>query len=113
LNSPSDFLEVPFGLSRYHMFRSELELAQCFAEDLLRLSRGRHDTEGSFSVTCHPAGICFLPAGLFLPGRIWKQGFRFTIQSPTNSQRSQLPSGGHYRGSWGLPSSVSASLTKR
>jgi class 3 adenylate cyclase/predicted ATPase len=46
LDSPSDFLEVPFGLSRYHMFRGELESAQCFAEDLLRLSRGRNDTGG-------------------------------------------------------------------
>jgi class 3 adenylate cyclase/predicted ATPase len=46
LDSPSDFLEVPFGLSRYHMFRGELELAQYFAEDLLRLSRGRNDTGG-------------------------------------------------------------------
>jgi tetratricopeptide (TPR) repeat protein len=46
LDSPSDFLEVPFGLSRYHMFRGELDLAQCSAEDLLRLSRRRNDTGG-------------------------------------------------------------------
>ncbi|RRH90952.1 hypothetical protein EH240_32530 [Mesorhizobium tamadayense] len=46
LGSPSEFLRVPFGQSRYHAFRGELDLAHRFDEDLLRLSRERNDPAG-------------------------------------------------------------------
>jgi predicted ATPase len=46
LGSPSEFLWVPFGQSRYHVFRGELDLAQRLDEDLLRLSRQRNDSGG-------------------------------------------------------------------
>src|ERR1700730_8199973 len=46
LGSPREFLGVPFGQSRYHMFRGELDRAQSLAEDLLRLSRQRNDAAG-------------------------------------------------------------------
>jgi predicted ATPase len=46
LGSPSEFLHVPLGQSRYHLFRGELDLAQRFAEDLLRLSLQRNDSAG-------------------------------------------------------------------
>jgi predicted ATPase len=46
LGSPSEFLHVPFGQSRYHMNRGELDLAQRLGEDLLRLSGQRNDTAG-------------------------------------------------------------------
>ena len=46
LDSPSEFLGVPYGQSRYHMFRGELDLAQHLDEDLLRLSRQRYDSAG-------------------------------------------------------------------
>jgi len=46
LGSPAEFLWVPFGQSRYHVFRGELDLAQSFDEDLLRLSRRRDDSGG-------------------------------------------------------------------
>ncbi len=46
LGSPSEFLGVPLGQSRYHMWRGELDLAQRLAEDLLRLSRRRNDSAG-------------------------------------------------------------------
>src|SRR6202011_2489904 len=39
LGSPSEFLQVPYGQSFYHMYRGELDLAQRLDEDLLRLSR--------------------------------------------------------------------------
>src|SRR5262249_5260476 len=47
LSFPPEYLHVPYGQSRYHMYRGEFDLAQCFAEDLLRLSRERN----------HPAGL--------------------------------------------------------
>jgi predicted ATPase len=46
LGSPSKFLQVPFGHSRYHMFRGEFDLAQRLDEELLRLSRQRNDSAG-------------------------------------------------------------------
>ena len=46
LGSPSEFLHVPYGQSRYHVYRGELDLAQRLDEDLLRLSRQRNDSAG-------------------------------------------------------------------
>jgi hypothetical protein len=46
LGSPSEFLQIPFGQSRYHLFRGELDLALRLDEDLLRLSCQRNDAAG-------------------------------------------------------------------
>jgi predicted ATPase/class 3 adenylate cyclase len=46
LGSPLEFLHIPYGQSRYHALRGELDRAQSIAEDLLRLSRQRNDTAG-------------------------------------------------------------------
>jgi len=46
LGSPSEFLQVPYGQSRYHAVRGELDLAQRLDEDLLRVSRRRNDSAG-------------------------------------------------------------------
>jgi tetratricopeptide (TPR) repeat protein len=46
LGSPSEFLHVPYGQSRYHVYRGELDLALGLDEELLRLSRQRNDTAG-------------------------------------------------------------------
>jgi predicted ATPase len=46
LGSPSEFLGVSYGQSRYHMFRGELDLALRLDEDLLRLSCQRNDSGG-------------------------------------------------------------------
>ena len=46
LGSPSEFLQIPYGLSRYHAYRGELDLAIRLEEDLLRLSRQRNDSGG-------------------------------------------------------------------
>jgi predicted ATPase len=46
LGSPSEFVEIPFGLSRYHAYRGEVDLALRLDEDLLRLSRQRNDSVG-------------------------------------------------------------------
>jgi predicted ATPase len=46
LGFPSEFLQIPYGQSAYHLNRGELDLAQRLAEDLLRLSRQRDDSAG-------------------------------------------------------------------
>jgi class 3 adenylate cyclase/predicted ATPase len=46
LGSPAEFVLVPYGKSRYHAFRDELDLAMRLDEDLLRLCRQRNDTAG-------------------------------------------------------------------
>jgi predicted ATPase len=46
LGFPPEFLQIPYGQSRYHMFRGELDLSQRLNEDLLRLSRQRNDPAG-------------------------------------------------------------------
>jgi predicted ATPase len=46
LGSPSEFLRVPFGQSRYHAFRGEFDLALHLDADLLRLSGHRNDSAG-------------------------------------------------------------------
>jgi predicted ATPase/class 3 adenylate cyclase len=46
LGSSAEFLQIPYGQSRYHMNRGELDLAQRLDEDLLRLSRQRNNSAG-------------------------------------------------------------------
>jgi predicted ATPase len=46
LGAPSEFLQIPFGQSRYHYGRGELDLAQRLDENLLHLSRQRKDPAG-------------------------------------------------------------------
>jgi predicted ATPase len=46
LGSPSDFLRAPYGQSRYHAFRGELDLALRLDQDLLRLSHQHNDPGG-------------------------------------------------------------------
>jgi predicted ATPase len=46
LGSPSEFLQIPYGQSRYHAHRCEFDLAHRLDEDLLRLSRQRNDAAG-------------------------------------------------------------------
>jgi predicted ATPase len=46
LGSPSEFLQVPYRQSIYHMNRGELDLAHRLGEDLLRLSGQRSDSAG-------------------------------------------------------------------
>jgi class 3 adenylate cyclase/predicted ATPase len=46
LGSPSEFLHIPYGQSRYHLYRGETALALRLDEDLLRVSRQRNDFRG-------------------------------------------------------------------
>jgi class 3 adenylate cyclase/predicted ATPase len=46
LGSPPEFIQIPYGQSRYHAHRCEFDLAHRLDEDLLRLSRQRNDVAG-------------------------------------------------------------------
>jgi class 3 adenylate cyclase/tetratricopeptide (TPR) repeat protein len=46
LGSPSEFLHIPWGQSRYHIYRGEFDLALRSDENLLRLSGQRNDPAG-------------------------------------------------------------------
>ena len=68
LGSPSQYLHIPYGLSRHHAFRGEFDLAQRLDEELLQLSRQRNDTAGM--VLGHDcSGRDLLLAGKFAPSR--------------------------------------------
>jgi predicted ATPase len=68
LGSPSEFLQIPYGQSRYHAHRGELELARRLDKDLLRLSRQRNDAAGL--ILGHlSSGVNLMFAGMFAPSR--------------------------------------------
>jgi class 3 adenylate cyclase/predicted ATPase len=68
LGSPSEFLQIPYGQSRYHMFRGELDLSQRLNEDLLRLSRQRNDSAG-LVLGHYSSGCNLMFAGRFASSR--------------------------------------------
>jgi predicted ATPase len=68
LGSPSEFFQIPFGQSRYHMFRGELDFALRLDEDLLRLSRQRNDSAG-LVLGLGSSGLNLMFAGRFASSR--------------------------------------------
>jgi class 3 adenylate cyclase/predicted ATPase len=69
LGSPSEFLHVPYGQSRYHVYRGELGLGLSLDEDLLRLSRERDDSAG-FVLGHQAYGTSQMLAGRFALSRL-------------------------------------------
>jgi predicted ATPase len=69
LGSPSEFLQIPYGQSRYHMFRGELDLSQRLNEDLLRLSGQRNDSAG-LVLGHYSSGCNLMFAGRFASSRL-------------------------------------------
>jgi class 3 adenylate cyclase/predicted ATPase len=69
LGSPSEFLQIPYGQSRYHMFRGDLDLSQRLNEDLLRLSRQRNDSAG-LVLGHYSSGCNLMFAGRFASSRL-------------------------------------------
>jgi predicted ATPase len=68
LGSPSEYLEVPYGQSRYHAFRGEFDLALNLDEGLLRLSRQRNDAAG-LVLGHHSSGRNLMVLGRFASSR--------------------------------------------
>ena len=68
LGCPAEFLQVPYGQSRYHLYRGELDLAQRLNGDLLRLSRQRGDS-GGLVLGHDSAGRNLMSAGKFALSR--------------------------------------------
>jgi tetratricopeptide (TPR) repeat protein len=69
LDSPSEFLGIPFAQSIHHTTRGELDLALRLTDDLLRLSRQRNDFAGL--VLGHfSAGRTLMLAGRFASCRL-------------------------------------------
>jgi class 3 adenylate cyclase/predicted ATPase len=46
LGFPAEYLHIPYGQSRYHVYCGELDVALPLDEDLLRVSRQRNDSRG-------------------------------------------------------------------
>jgi len=68
LGSPLEYLHVPYGQSRYHMYRGELGLAMRLDEDLLRLSRQRNYSAG-LVLGHYSSGRDLMLAGRFASSR--------------------------------------------
>jgi predicted ATPase len=68
LGSPSEFLHIPYGQSRFHLYRGELGRAHRLAEDLLCLSRQRNDSAG-LVLGHHFSGSTLMFAGRFASSR--------------------------------------------
>jgi tetratricopeptide (TPR) repeat protein len=84
LGSPSEFLGVPFGQAVYYMMRGELDLALQLDEDLLRLSRQRHDSTGI--VLGHASlGRDLMYAGRFASSRSHLEG-AIALYDPNSHQ---------------------------
>jgi class 3 adenylate cyclase/predicted ATPase len=68
LGSPAEFLQVPYGQSRYHSHRGEFDLALRSDEDLVRLSRQRDDFAG-LVLGHYSSGRNFMLVGRFASSR--------------------------------------------
>ena len=68
LGSPSEFLHIPYGQSRYHTFRCEFDVAQRLDENLLRLSGERNDSAGLL-LGHYSSGRNLMLAGRFASSR--------------------------------------------
>ena len=69
LGSPFEFIQIPYGQSRYYAHRGELDLAHSLDEDLLRLSRERNDSVGL--ILGHlSSGVNLMFAGRFTEARL-------------------------------------------
>jgi class 3 adenylate cyclase/predicted ATPase len=95
LGSPSEFLHVPYGQSRHHMYRGELAVAQLLDEDLLRLSRQRNDSAGLvLGHDCY--GRDLLLAGKFASARLHLEEV-FALYDPISHRSLLHQTGSHPR----------------
>jgi class 3 adenylate cyclase/predicted ATPase len=64
LGFPPEYLHVPYGQSRYHVYRGESDLAMRLDEDLLRVSSQRNDS-GGLLLGHLSSGLTLMFAGRF------------------------------------------------
>jgi class 3 adenylate cyclase len=69
LGSPAEFLQIPYGQARYHLYHGELDAALRLDEDLLRLSHQRNDS-GGLVLGHFSSGRNLMYAGRFAPSRL-------------------------------------------
>jgi len=69
LDSPSEFLDVLYGQSRYHAYRGELDLALRLVDEMLGLSRQRNDTSDIIS-GLYLSGQHLMCSGKFASSRL-------------------------------------------
>jgi class 3 adenylate cyclase/predicted ATPase len=93
LGSPSEFVQIPFGQSRYHAHRGELDRAQSVAEDLLRLSRQRNDAAGLI-LGHYSSGLNLMFAGRFASSRLHLEE-ALALYDPISHQSLVQQVGGH------------------
>ena len=114
VGSPREFVHIPFGQSRYHAHRGELDRAQSLAEDLLRLGRRRNETAG-LVLGHYSAGRNLMFAGRFALSRSHLEEV-LALYHPVSDQSliHQAGDDPHVtaKAFWGLSFSVSAIRTK-
>jgi hypothetical protein len=82
MGSPLEFRLVPYGQSRYHAARGELDLALRLDKDLLRLSREHNDTAG-LVLGHYSSARNLVLAGRFALSR-WHMEEALSIYDPTS-----------------------------
>jgi predicted ATPase len=82
LGSPSEFLHIRHGQSRYHANRGELDLAQRWAVDLLHVSRHRNESAG-LVLGHYSSGRNLMQAGRFAASRVHLEE-ALTLHDPTS-----------------------------
>jgi class 3 adenylate cyclase/predicted ATPase len=68
LGYPVEYIHIPYGQSRYHVYRGEMDLALRLDEDLLRVSRHRNDSRG-LVLSHQSCGTGYLLRGRFALAR--------------------------------------------
>jgi class 3 adenylate cyclase/tetratricopeptide (TPR) repeat protein len=115
IGSPSDFLQIPYGQSRYHMFRGELDLSHRLNEDLLRLSRQRNDSAG-LVLAHYSSGCSLMFAGRLASSRAHLEQAIAVYASTSDQslvQRAAFTPRSHHRRFWRMSFSVSVSPTRQ
>ena len=93
LGSPSEFLHISHGQSRYYMYRGEIDLALGVDEDMLRLSRQRNDSAG-LVLGHHSSGRDLMVAGRFALSRSHLEAV-LALYDPISHHSIVHETGGH------------------
>jgi AAA ATPase domain len=93
LGSPLEFIHVPYGQSRYHLYRGELDLGLRLDEDLLQLSRERDDSAG-FVLGHQACGTSQMLAGRFALSRLHLEA-ALALYDPTSHSSLADQTGSH------------------